>query len=84
MKRRPPSRRSRPHAGDREARTNYVGDLLAILDTLKNKGRVQEARQVLILARSVYKAIARQRIKRNPASDIPMKMIGAAVSGTER
>ena len=54
-------------------------DLLAILDALKAKGRVQEARQVLILARSVFShAIARQRITRNPARDIPMKLVGAA------
>jgi integrase len=58
-----------------------AGDLLAILDTLKAKGRIQEARHVLILARSFFAhAIARQRIKRNPASDIPMKLIGAAGS----
>ncbi len=58
-----------------------AGDLLAILDTLKAKGRIQEARHVLILARSFFAhAIARQRIKRNPASEIPLKLIGAAGS----
>ena len=70
-----------PTLGNRQLDDIDAGDLLAILDTLKAKGRVQEARQVLILARSVFAyAIARQRIKRNPASDIPMKMIGAAGS----
>lgn len=56
-----------------------ASDLLSILDTLKAKGRIQEARHVLMLARSFFAhAMARQRIKRNPASDKPMKLIGAA------
>lgn len=68
-----------PTLGNRRIDEIDVGDLLPILDTLKTKGRVQEARQVLILARSIFAhAIARQRIKRNPASEVPMKMIGAA------
>jgi hypothetical protein len=58
-----------------------AGDLLAILDTLQAKGRVQETRHVLILVQFFFAhAMARQRIKRNPPSDIPMKLIG--VSGT--
>ena len=70
-----------PTLGNRQLDEIDAGDLLAILDTLKGKGRVQEARQVLMLARSIFAyAIARQRIERNPASDIPMKMIGAAGS----
>ena len=70
-----------PTLGNRPLEEIGAGDLLPILDTLKGKGRVQEARQVLILARSMFAhAIARQRIQRNPASDIPMKMIGAAGS----
>jgi integrase len=68
-----------PTLGNRRLEEVEAGDLLAILDTLKAKGRVQEARHVLILARSFFAyAIARQRIERNPASDIPMKLIGAA------
>lgn len=56
-------------------------DLLAILDAICAKGHVQEARQVLILARQFFDhAIARQRITRNPAKDIPMKMVGKAGS----
>ena len=68
-----------PTLGSRRLEEVEAGDLLAILDTLKAKGRVQEARQVLILARSLFAhAIYRQHIKRNPASDIPLKMIGKA------
>ncbi len=70
-----------PTLGNRRLEEVEAGDLLAILDTLKAKGRVQEARQVLILARSFFAhAIYRQRIQRNPASDIPLKMIGKAGS----
>ena len=68
-----------PTLGNRRLDEVEAGDLLPILDSLKAKGRVQEARHVLILARSFFAhAIARQRIKRNPASDIPMKLIGVA------
>ena len=70
-----------PILGNRQLDEIEAGDLLAILDTLKAKGRVQEARHVLMLARSIFAhAIARQRIKRNPASDVPMKLIGTAGS----
>lgn len=70
-----------PTLGNRRLDEIEAGDLLAILDTLKAKGRVQEARHVLILARSFFAhAIARQRIKHNPAFDIPMRLIGAAGS----
>ena len=70
-----------PTLGNRRLEEIEVADLLAIVDTLKAKGRVQEARHVLILARSFFAhAIARQRITRNPARDIPMKLIGAAGS----
>ncbi len=56
-----------------------TADILAIIDPIKAKGRVQEARQVLILAKNVFQhAIVRQKITRNPARDIPLKMIGAA------
>ena len=56
-----------------------AGDLLAIIDPIKAKGRVQEARHVLILAKSVLAhAVARQKITRNSARDIPMKVMGAA------
>lgn len=52
-------------------------DLLAITDGLKAKGRTQEARHVLILARTLFAhAIVRQRLDRNPAKDIPLKLIG--------
>ena len=55
--------------------------MLAILDTLKAKGRVQEARYVLISARPFFAhAIAGQWIEHNPATDIPMKMFGTAGS----
>lgn len=67
--------------GNRKLEEIEASDLLAIIDTLKARGRVQEARQVLILARSFFAhAIARQRITRNPARDIPMRLIGAAGS----
>ncbi len=70
-----------PTLGNRQLREVEAGDLLPILDALKAKGRVQEARHVLMMARSFFAhAIARQRIERNPASAIPMKMIGAAGS----
>ena len=56
-----------------------TSDILAIIDPIKAKGRVQEARQVLILAKNVFQhAIVRQKITRNPARDIPLKMIGPA------
>ena len=70
-----------PTLGNRRLEEIEASDLLAIVDTLKTKGRTQEARHVLILARSFFAhAIARQRITRNPARDIPMKLIGAAGS----
>jgi len=81
MSRRRLERHLLPTLGNRPLDEIDAGDLLPILDTLKGKGRIQEARQVLILARSVFAhAIARQRIKHNPASDVPMKMIGPAGS----
>ncbi len=87
QQRRPDTNRRRlnrhllPTLGNRRLEEIEPSDLLAILDTLKAKGCVQEARQVLILARSFFAyAIARQRIKRNPASDVPMKLIGSAGS----
>jgi integrase len=68
-----------PTLGNRQLAEIGAGDLLPILDALKAKGRVQEARHVLMTARALFAhAIARQRIERNPASAIPMKMIGAA------
>jgi integrase len=68
-----------PTLGNRRLEEIEAGDLLGILDALKAKGRIQEARHVLILARSFFAhAIARQRISRNPARDIPMKLIGPA------
>jgi integrase len=68
-----------PTLGNRQLGDVDAGQLLGILDALKAKGRVQEARHVLILARSFFAyAIARQKIKHNPASDIPIKIIGAA------
>jgi integrase len=67
-----------PTLGNRQLGEVDAGQLLAILDALKAKARVQEARHVLILARSFFAyAIARQKISHNPASDIPMKIIGA-------
>jgi integrase len=70
-----------PTLGNRRLAEIEASDLLAIVDTLKTKGRIQEARHVLILARSFFAhAIARQRISRNPARDIPMKLIGPAGS----
>ena len=70
-----------PTLGNRRLEEIEPADLLAIIDTLTTKGHVQEARQVLVLARSLFAhAIARQRIKRNPAREIPMKLIGAAGS----
>ena len=70
-----------PTLGNRRLEEIEARDLLAIIGTLKTKGRTQEARHVLILARSFFAhAIARQRITRNPARDIPMKLIGAAGS----
>jgi integrase len=87
QQRRPDTNRRRlnrhllPTLGNLRLEEVEAGDLLAILDTLKAKARVQEARHVLILARSFFAhAIARQRIKRNPAGEIPMKLIGAAGS----
>lgn len=87
QQRRPDTNRRRmnrhllPTLGNQRLEEVEASDLLPILDTLKAKGRVQEARHVLMLARSFFAhAIARQRIKRNPASEIPMKMIGAAGS----
>jgi hypothetical protein len=87
QQRRPETNRRRLHRhllptlGNRQLEEVEARDLLAILDALKAKGRVQEARHVLILARSLFAyAMARQRIKHNPASDIPMKLIGAAGS----
>ena len=68
-----------PTLGNRRLEEIEARDILAILDALKAKGRVQEARQVLILARSLFAhAIVRQRITRNPARDIPLKLLGAA------
>ena len=45
-----------------------VADLLAIVDPIKTSGHIQEARQVLILAKAVFAhAILRQKVTRNPA-----------------
>lgn len=55
-----------------------VSHLRPIIDTLKGKGRVQEARHVLILARSLFAhAVGLQHVKHNPARDIVLKSIGA-------